>query len=247
MTLTNILRRCCESPDGHLAERTLAQFHAYSLGYGFRKAVEAEDFDNSAFTAAVKEDYGVHDSWPLSVATTGFLVAAEGAERALAKYLDYRERFAKPTNEPCEFDARFDFLEILSAEDSIRKRPALYFGNDPGASHIWSMISGCRWAEFDESGQPGRAAAFQADFQGWLEERFPFSKGIPWHRTLYFVSLGSSSWSLETFFDCFDLFRSGEPPDSPSQAARTIMESIAERYGCDPSDMADDIKRIAPI
>ena len=245
MTETDTLRRCCESPGDHLAEPRFSQFEAYKFGYEFHTALGAEEFDNNAFTAAVKEDYGVQDSY--NVATTGFLVAAEGDMQALSKYLEYRERLANPTNERRESHSAHDLFEILSSKDLIRKRPGMYFGNDAAASHIWSLISGCRWAEINETGEPGKACAFQIQFQSWVEERFPFSKGIPWYRTFYFVSVSSSDWSLKTFFDHFDLFQAGERPDCLSQTARIMMNSIAEKCGCDPSDMEDTIKRIAPI
>ena len=247
MTTTDILKRCCDSPCDHLAEPSFSQFQAYSFGYELHTALKNEDFDNDAFTAAVKEDYGVQGSWPFNVVTTGFLVAAEGKKGALPKYLEYRERLAKPTDEQRESRAAHDLLEILSSKDSIRKRPGMYLGNDAAASHMWSLISGCRWAEIYETGEPGKACAFQIQFQSWVEERFPFSRGIPWCRTFYFVSLSCSDRSLKTFFDHFDLFRSGERPDCLSQTARIMMNSIAEKCGCAPSGMEDTIKQIAPI
>ncbi|MCW1924978.1 hypothetical protein OKA05_20615 [Luteolibacter arcticus] len=247
MTLTDILKRCCESPDLHLAERTIPQFQAYALGYEFHANLEPEDFDYDAFTDAVKGDYGVCDSWPSNVATWSFLEAVEGAERSLSRYLDYRTRLASPTRKAPEVHARVDLFKGLSSMEAIRKRPGMYFGNDAAASHLWSMLSGCSWAEMDTTGKPGKAHAFQALFQSWIEERFPFSNGIPWHRTFHFVSLGSAERSLSTFFDHFDLFQSGERPDCLSKTARTIMKNIAEEFGTDPSDMEDAIKRIAPI
>ena len=224
-----------------------SQYQAYTFGYQFHASLEPEELDNDAFTDAVKKDYGVQGAWPLNVATTGFLVAAEGTEGALSKYLAYRERLAIPTDEQPLSHTGNDLFEILSSKDAIRKRPGMYFGNDAAASHIWSLISGCRWAEIDETGEPGKACAFQIQFQSWVEERFPFSKGIPWHRTFYFVSVSSSDWSLKTFFDHFDLFQAGERSDCLSQTARIMMNSIAEQCGCDPSSMEATIKRIAPI
>lgn len=249
VTETELLRRCCESPDDHLAERRLTQFEAYTLGYRAHSAIEAEDFDDDAFTCAVKRDFRVGGSWPCNVATTGFLVAAEGEERALSKYLDYRARLSKPTGERDEPYSATGLFEKLASKDahSLRKTPQLYFGNEPAVSHILSMISGCRWAEIDANCAPGKASAFQVLFQSWIEERFPFSRGIPWHRTLHFVSLHSSEGSLRTFFEYFDLFQSGERPESLSQSARLMLKSIAARCGCDPADLEDTIRRIAPI
>jgi hypothetical protein len=123
---------------------------------------------------------------------------------------------------------------MLSSKDSIRKRPRLYFWNDASASHIWSLISGRHWAAIDATGEPGKACAFRIQFQSWVEERFPFSKGIPWHRTFYILSVESSECSLRTFFDHFDLFQAGERPDCLSQTARIIMNSIAENAGVTP-------------
>jgi hypothetical protein len=247
MTKTDILRRCCECPGDHLAENDLTHFQAYEIGYGFYGNLDVEEFNEHAFTQAVKEDYAIQGYWPLNVATLGFLEAAEGRERALHKYLGYRERFAKVTRAGEESTNKYNLLELLASPHTIRKRPALFFGNNATASHIWSLISGCRWAEKDETDVPGVACTFQARFQHWIEERFPFSKGIPWHRTIYFITLGSPDRSLKTFFDCFDLFHAGERPDSLSQTARNMLNSVVKHCGGEASDLEDAVKRIAPI
>lgn len=249
MTTTDILTRCYKSPSDHLAATALSQFLAYSLGYELHAALTPEDFNNHTLTSAITRDYAIQEAWPSNLSSTGFLIAAEGEERALSKYLHYRTSLAKPINEkdaPPPF-ATDDLFRFLSAPDALRKRPRMYLGNEARVSHVWSLISGHCWAEIDTSGKPGKACAFQTGFQRWIEERFPFSKGIPWHRTLYFLSLSSAEISLKTFFDHFDLFQAGESPGCPSITARTIMDSIKKGCGYDPTDIEETIKRIAPI
>lgn len=247
MTETDILRRCCESPVDHLAETSLTHFQAYTIGYGFQATLACEDMDEMAFHQAVKEDYAIQGDLPMNVATRGFLEAAEGAERGLSKYLAYRERLAKPLSQNIPSKTESNLLEVLASHHTIRKRPAMFFGNDASCAHIWSLISGCRWAEMDSQSGPGMAGAFEIQFQQWVEARFPFSKGIPWHRTFYFVCLGSSERSLKAFFDFFDLFQAGAQPDCLSKTGRNMMNNIADICGVDPSGLEEDIKRIAPI
>lgn len=247
MNQTDILRRCCEHPTEHLAEPTLSQFNAYCYGYEFHTGFDAEKFDLDAFTEAVKTDYDVRGDWPVNVAATGFLVAAERPSEALAKYLHYRNRLAKPIRgqrTPHSCGKPLDFLDSM---DGLRKRPKMYLGNDASASHIWSMLSGYRWAETDASSNPAEITSFLVHFQDWVEQRFPFSRGIPWYRTFYFLSISSSENSLRTFFSHFDLFRAGEPPTSLSQTARTMMANIVEHSNCDPSSIEHILKKIAPI
>jgi hypothetical protein len=78
-----------------------------------------------------------------------------------------------------------------------------------------------------------------AKFQAWVEARFPFSRGIPWHRTFLCLCLGSSARSLQTGFEHFDLFLRGEAPDCPSPTAATIMETTGVS--------AETAKEVAPI
>jgi hypothetical protein len=247
MTETDILRRCCEHPTAHLAEPTISQFMAYSLGYEWHKGLEAENLDRVAFREAVKTDYHVEGDWPINVATTGYLEAVEGPSGALSKYLHYRDRLASPNSMQQPARSSGDLFEFLDSKDGFRKLPAMYFGNDTAAAHIWSMLSGYRWAETDSASSPAHASVFLARFQDWVEHRFPFSRGIPWHRTFYFVSVSSSALSLHTFFDHFDLFRAGEPPDCLSQTARTIISTIVDGSGCDPSSIEHIARKIAPI
>lgn len=84
-------------------------------------------------------------------------------------------------------------------------------------------------------------------FQAWIEERFPCCPGILWHRSLLFLSVSCPEWSVQTFFDCFDLFMAGEPPACPSSIAKVLMETLSGCANMSPAEVEKISKGIAPI
>lgn len=249
MTRLEILRRCCEAPELHLARTSINQFMAYELGYEIGCGQHLTDYpDRDLIDQAIIEDYQLPGRWPMNLSFRCFLTAAEGEAGGLQKYLEYLQRFTQTPKEEAHSPAwhSISVFEFLRRAEGVRKRPAMYFGNDVSSEHMWSMMSGVCWAERD-AGAPGEACDFMERFQAWTEERFRYCRGIPWHRSLYFLSLFSCDWSLRTFFDCFDLFIAGEPPDCLSTIARTIVENIGECSNMTREELEQTTKDIAPI
>jgi hypothetical protein len=51
-------------------------------------------------------------------------------------------------------------------------------------------------------------------FQKWIEQRYRYFRGVPWHRALLVGSNFSYEESSKIFYECFDRFMAGDPPDS---------------------------------
>lgn len=248
MTYLEILKRCCESPEVHLAKPSVLQFEAYEFGYQICHSDRLEGLpDIKAIQRAIITDYQLPSRWPYNLNFRTFLTAVEGEVGSLRKYHEYRQRFTLPSEpEPKWPMYCLGLFESIRTE-GFRKRPGMYFGNDVSSAHMWSMVSGACWAERDSASGPGEACDFMESFQAWIEARFPYCRGIPWHRSLYFLSLSCCDISLRTFFDCFDLFMAGEPPDCLSTIARTIVENIGECSNMSRDELEQTSKGIAPI
>lgn len=246
MTFTDLLQRCCDSPADHLADTTIDQFGAYEFGYQCRVDLTPQSFDYDEFVATVMADYQLAAPIPYNVHIRSFLTAAEGRHGGMLKYLDYYRRLAKPYVGPPPNGARIDIIDFLCGEH-FRKRPAMYLGNDPSAAHTWSMLSGAAWAERDHPELGSRTLGFMRDFQAWMEERYPFSRGIPWHRSIFLIVLQSADRSLGSFHELLDLFLSGAEPDSPSSTAQIILQNIGECTNQSPAELEEMVKKIAPI
>ncbi len=248
MTTTEILERCCREPDAHLALRSFSQFNAYELGYSRLGTLSQEVVSAGDLKAALREDYGIEE-YPSNNSGRGLLTAIHGPEEGLRRYLAYHRRLAKPFKEDERFASRgaFDPAASLGPGMLMRLRPGMYFGNDPSSAHLWSFLSGVCWAEHD-AGAPGATTAFMKGFQGWLDRRFSCSCAAPWGRMLLFLGLNSTDWSLKLFFEYFDFYQSGEPPDCLSSAARLIVENISKDYGPPSGSLTQTIdKWIAPL
>jgi hypothetical protein len=246
MTFTDLLQRCCDTPADHLADTTIDQFGAYEFGYQCRVDLTPQSFDYDEFVATVMADYHLAAPIPQNSHIRNFLTAAEGPHGGLLKYLDYNRRLAKPYDGPPPTRAKIDLIDFLQSE-AFRKRPAMYLGNDRSAAHAWSMLSGAAWAERDHPELGSRTLDFMRDFQAWMEERYPFSRGIPWHRSIHLIVLHSADRSLASFHELLDLFLSGAPADSPSATALLILQNIGDCENQSAAELEEIVKKIAPI
>lgn len=246
MTTTDLLARCCDNPNQHLCRPSYPHFQAYDRGYGSVGTLVEERISLTDLTATIREDYSI-DEWPPHLGAWSLLSAIHSEEEGLQKGLNYWRKLATPLEKNADSWACPDLFELVSNGGGLRERPAMYLGNDPSSEHIWSLFSGLMWACKD-AGLSGLGRTFMGDFQNWIEARFPFSRDIPWGRTLYFLSLGSASSSLRLFYEYFDFFRSGDAPDCQSATARTIIATITENHGIPSNSLVEEIgNRIAPI
>ncbi len=209
MIYLDILRRCCEDPDAHLAEASPWFFHHYHLGYELRSDYSPRPFDYDAIEQAIKADYKLPCYWPRSAHFFSFLIAAEGKAKALWKVHEYVSRFPAPPEPdlPCSCFST-DLHEFLSAK-AVREKPGLYFGNDVSAEHIWTMLSGASWFERDSGAEERPACDLMERFQARIERIYPYSRGIPWHRIL--MIYGGVGYSYTDFFEHYDRMMGTKP------------------------------------
>lgn len=77
-------------------------------------------------------------------------------------------------------------IEFILNPEGIRKKPAMYFGNDKQISGLWAMGSGFLWAEKDLGIIDSSDTMNFELFQQWLDDRFPIAKGQTWDKLFYF-------------------------------------------------------------
>lgn len=214
MTQTQLLERCCQQPEAHLAVAAMNHYQAYLTGYQIVADTDEEDFDLVHFEKQLMTDYKLKKRWCSSRSALCFLTLVEGDPNSLHVYLKYRQQLAVRSESQTlanEHRKDWDLEELLSVRGAIRRRPKMYLGNDAGSGHVWSLISGARWAEKDHPRETGEgwATRFMREFQIKIEQCNPCSRGVPWHRTLWFNCLCAHDISLSGFFSCFTCFQSG--------------------------------------
>jgi hypothetical protein len=108
----------------------------------------------------------------------------------------------------------------------IQERPAIYFGNGFRFLQVWAFCSGFRWAERDASVQDSLSEPLFAGLSEWLEDRYPFSRGIPWHRLFHALALGNASWAFTSFMEHLGLYLAGERPDAQDPTMKKMLSNI---------------------
>jgi hypothetical protein len=103
----------------------------------------------------------------------------------------------------------------------------LYFGNGFRFLQVWAFCSGFRWAERDAKVADSLAEPLFTSFQEWLEVRYPFARGIPWHRLFNALGLDSADWAFRLFLEHAELFLAGEPPDTEDPTMKKMWANIA--------------------
>jgi hypothetical protein len=89
---------------------------------------------------------------------------------------------------------------------------------------VIALLNGGIEAERVHTGVSSTAALLD-NFQLWLEARYPWALGRPWHRILRFQNLWCPERSLDAFWTHFDLFRNGEPPDALTPTGKHMFET----------------------
>lgn len=110
-------------------------------------------------------------------------------------------------------------------DPEFRKRPAMYFGNNGWLGSFWAMCNGFVWAEKDMGLVNSSDATTLRKFQTWLDERYPIGKGRNWGRLLDFLALHSNQGGFDQFYEEFEMFLAGEPPDASPQWIKEAVES----------------------
>jgi hypothetical protein len=115
-------------------------------------------------------------------------------------------------------------IELILNTEGIRKRPAMYFGNDK-LTGLWAMCNGFLWAEKDLGIIDSSDSVNLELFQTWLDERYPFAKGQTWDKLFYFEGL-SDTGGLQQFHENFEMFLEGKKSDAPAKWIETAVEAM---------------------
>lgn len=108
-------------------------------------------------------------------------------------------------------------LTSLTLHQTMRTKTAMYFGNEMWLRGMWAMWSGYIWAEEDIGIVDSKDAQNFREFQAWLDERYPFAKAPNWGKMMEFLGMGVNANALEQFYDHFELFLEGSPPEGQTK------------------------------
>ena len=117
-------------------------------------------------------------------------------------------------------------LSLIQVLEALKARHAMYFGNGFTLLHVWAFCSGFRWAERDSNIIGSLAEPLFTSFPTWLEARYPFSRGVPWHRLFTALALGHPSGAFDSFFEHLQLHLSGLGPGTEDPTMKAIIENI---------------------
>ena len=110
--------------------------------------------------------------------------------------------------------------------ESMKTKPALYFGNHRWVSGIWAVCSGFLWAERDLGITDSSDAMNMELFQLWIDDRYPIARGQTWDKFFYFDAINSERWALERFYENFEMFLEGKTSAAPPKWVEQAIENI---------------------
>lgn len=222
----------------HLSCRSLDALTAYECGYeygclrcGIPVPRSAHGPELLAWLRSQIDATAEHASrlnafnW-LNIAPLARLRAADDAE-AYELYFELRTQVAGLPQHPVKRNPIV--VELFEMLREIQGRPGMYFGNDFRFLQVWAFCSGFRWAERDANAGDYQAEPLFTSFPPWLEVRYPFARGLPWHRLFSALGLNSADWAFRLFFEHVELFRAGEPPDTEDPTMRKMWANIAAK------------------
>jgi hypothetical protein len=168
--------------------------------------------------------------WPLGHPHGCSLLHSEDEHTALETYIELRRQCARdlgPERRKPEsyLDAGYrsdrepTLLGLLAV---VFNRPGMHFGNG-NVDNGWALVSGYLAAERDH-GIASETATLMADFQHWVDERYPFGRGLPWFRV--FRLLRGPGQEMDRFKEHLDLFLSNAPSDAPDPTMQKMMAAI---------------------
>lgn len=113
---------------------------------------------------------------------------------------------------------------VLNLEEGYR----LYLGNNGNLATLWSYLMGYKWACKDKGGLEDTEVERLDSFQEWIDQRYPFGKGVPWSKTITILSLDVSSRAIKSFVEHWNLFNAGRSPTTQDPTTKMMLENIVE-------------------
>lgn len=228
ITWNNLLARIKADPLSHLGGVSPRLLDPYFVGYGYALRFHEK--------GDIQGEYGVWDfnRWFASRVYGGpqgwasyCVLLTNLDEEALDLFFEFHHLFIKSGWRNVGPESSFATSEIsmldLLKSDAVRTRPAMYFGNDLWLPSLWAMWNGYVWAEKDTSVQSPDQAAF-VGFQDWLDRRFEFEQRPNFAKIFDFKALNVNEKALEDFFDHFDLYLTGAPPDTRTSKYQAFLD-----------------------
>ena len=161
------------------------------------------------------------------------LLVTDSEEQALELFFEFRQLVQKDIanlkpDTPTKTSQPTSFLDMIQNPETLKKRPAMYLGNDQWTRHLWTMWKGYVDAEKDIGIEKSRDTTVFWEFSKWLDERYPFSLGKNWGKLFQFLALDVHANAQENFFDHLELFLSGgSPQDNTRRFQQFLDDAVA--------------------
>lgn len=230
ITWKDLLARIQDDPLAHLGGLSPELLYPYVNGYDHALRIHSKN--------GIRGEQGLWDfnRWFMSHAYRGpqgwasyCVLLTDTDEEALDLFFEFYGLFIKsdwkkedPTP-TADRDIAMSMLDLLKS-DAVRTRPAMYFGNDLWLRSLWAMWNGYIWAEKDASVESSPDNEVFVGFQEWINQRFEFTRGANWGKVFDFLALNHKEKALENFFDHFDLYLEGAPPDARTSRFQTWLD-----------------------
>ncbi|MBP7376538.1 MAG: hypothetical protein KA956_08660, partial [Pyrinomonadaceae bacterium] len=154
-------------------------------------------------------------------------------EEALRLFFEFRKLATKPVSSASDEgtvtviraapEGKLSMIGLITS-DAIRRRPGMYLGNCNWTSRMWSMWNGYVIADQDMGIVDSPDAVMFKEFQVWLWKRYPFGEKTHWGKLFQFLGMDVNANVLEQFYDHFDLFLEGSPPDSNTKRFQEFLD-----------------------
>lgn len=225
-----LFERIRENPVEHLGGYSPKLIHPYFMGYGnalrFHERPQVSGrLGLSEFLDWFRDNcYGGREGYAAFC-----LLLTDSEEKALELLFEFREIRLKELDATTSFagsgasglsvvsDHEPISLTSLTLHETMRTKTALYFGNDSWLRGMWAMWSGYIWAEKDIGIENSQDSQNFYNFQYWLDSRYKFTTSPNWGKLMEFLGMGVKENAREQFYDDFELFLEGAPPDGQTK------------------------------
>jgi hypothetical protein len=255
LTTDALYRRVGADPVGHLGERSPRTLHAYSLGYqaglahhGAPPLVdELGRYFNQWIDARIElteeHERRLNARSCFSAVSYALLHSADEVE-ALDRYLAlWSEALAHVRASRIEVEPsgawEYD-MPLIEQLRLVGQRPGMWFGSS-NVAYFWAFASGFGWAEQDMDRSSLDVARLRA-FQSWMDERYPFGRGVSWARTIRCLAMEVAERSHGFCLEHLDMFLAGADADAPDPTMEKMFKAIVAHAsskkpdGDDPSE-----------
>jgi hypothetical protein len=230
ITYEFLFERIREDPIEHLGGYSPELIHPYFMGYRNARRFHRAKPVIGRFGLLEYLDWFTENVYGGQAGFAAFChLLTDSDENALELFFEFREIRLKelelaPAAEVAEKadlndDSAVEHISItsLTLHETMRTKTALYFGNHSWLRGMWAMWSGYIWAERDMGIESSQDAKNFYNFQTWIDQRYQFAIARNWGKVMDFLGMGVNANAREQFYDHFELFLEGAPPDAQTK------------------------------